>query len=84
VGALSDIPSGLLVGWTIWLAGGLLLMVWFRRRSAPRLHRPSRASAASSAGRRPLPRPPTRPSARTDAFDELQSLLDPPENHRVG
>ncbi len=42
---LNDLPPALVVGWTIWLAGGLILMIWFRRRSAPRRRKPSDISA---------------------------------------
>ena len=31
---LPDVPLSLLVAWAIWVVGGLLLMLWFRRRSA--------------------------------------------------
>ena len=29
----ADIPVDLFVGWTVWLLGGLLLMLWFTRQS---------------------------------------------------
>ncbi len=29
----ADIPVELFVGWAVWLLGGLLLMLWFTRRS---------------------------------------------------
>jgi hypothetical protein len=48
VGALTDVlskwprtevPAALLVAWAVWILGGLLLMLWFTRRSAaPREH----------------------------------------------
>ena len=31
---LPDVPASLLVAWAIWVIGGLLLMLWFSRRSA--------------------------------------------------
>jgi hypothetical protein len=31
---LPDVPPSLLIAWAIWVIGGLLLMLWFRRRSA--------------------------------------------------
>ncbi len=34
MGALSDLPPELVVGWALWVIGGLLLMMWFVRRSA--------------------------------------------------
>jgi hypothetical protein len=35
----ADIPVELFVGWAVWLLGGLLLMLWFTRRSdANRVH----------------------------------------------
>jgi hypothetical protein len=75
--ALNELPSALVVGWAIWLLGGLALMVWFRRRSAP-TRPPSDAPArhrTASGVRRPVPRPPVAPP-RPDAFSELETLLD--------
>ena len=34
MGALSDLPPELIVGWALWAIGGLLLTMWFVRRSA--------------------------------------------------
>jgi hypothetical protein len=33
-----DVPAALLVAWAVWILGGLLLMLWFTRRSASRRH----------------------------------------------
>lgn len=45
---LKNLPPALVAGWIIWLAGGLILMIWFRRRSAPRRPAPSDVSAEQS------------------------------------
>lgn len=34
MGTLSELPRELLVGWALWVVGGVLLVVWFWRRSA--------------------------------------------------
>jgi hypothetical protein len=34
VGAISDMPFEIVLGWTLWVVGGLLLTLWFLRRSA--------------------------------------------------
>jgi hypothetical protein len=34
MGALSGLPPELVVGWALWVIGGLLLTMWFVRRSA--------------------------------------------------
>lgn len=36
MGRLKDLPPELIVGWVLWMLGGVALMVWFRRRAAPR------------------------------------------------
>lgn len=75
--ALNELPLALVVGWSIWLVGGLALMAWFRRRSAPR--RPSAKAVPPSRLASPVQRPAVRPPAaspRRDAFSELQTLLD--------
>jgi hypothetical protein len=33
MGPLNELPPELVVGWVLWIAGGLLLMMWFWRRS---------------------------------------------------
>ena len=35
MGALSQLPPELVVGWALWIVGGLLLTLWFMRRSTP-------------------------------------------------
>jgi len=34
MGALTELPPELLVGWALWVIGGLLLTAWFLRRGA--------------------------------------------------
>ena len=33
MGPLNELPPELVVGWALWVAGGLLLTMWFWRRS---------------------------------------------------
>ena len=33
MGSLNELPPELVVGWALWVAGGLLLMMWFWRRT---------------------------------------------------
>lgn len=84
MGALSNLPPELVVGWALWLAGGVALMLWFRRRSrapqrpmsASAVHRVPPTGAMRLSGTRPAA--PRNAGVRTpDAFAELQSLLDP-------
>jgi len=35
MGALTELPPELVVGWALWVVGGLLLTMWFMRRSGP-------------------------------------------------
>jgi len=84
VGALTNLPPELVFGWALWLAGGLVLMRWFRSRSQS----PSRAQStvrhiapkgqSASSSRAVVRRGPAAP----DAFTELHALLDPPEEPR--
>jgi hypothetical protein len=38
MGALTELPPELVLGWALWIIGGLLLTMWFVRRSAsPRM-----------------------------------------------
>ena len=60
MGALSDLPPELVVGWALWVIGGLLLTMWFVRRSAATRTRevaPPMPPAAAA------PRPMTTPVA---------------------
>lgn len=34
MGPLNELPPELLIGWSLWVGGGLLLMLWFVRHSA--------------------------------------------------
>jgi hypothetical protein len=35
MGALNQLPPELVVGWALWVIGGLLLTMWFMHRSTP-------------------------------------------------
>jgi hypothetical protein len=35
MGTLNQLPPELVVGWALWVVGGLLLTMWFMRRSTP-------------------------------------------------
>ncbi len=49
MGALTELPPELVLGWALWIVGGLLLTMWFVRRSAsPRMREV--ASAGPSTG----------------------------------
>lgn len=84
MGALTDLPMSMpvVLGWAAWLAAGLALVVWARH---------ARADGLSASVMRPGPRlpkthplsgvrPPKPPAAGSDAFDNLQALLDPPSS----
>lgn len=85
MGPLTDLPAELVAGWCLWFLGGIGLLIWFWRASAPGMAAPPppvvvRQSGVRSSGVRPGGarqsgvRPP-RPTP--DAFSELQGLLDP-------
>jgi hypothetical protein len=84
VGALKNLPPELVFGWVLWLAGGLVLMRWFRRRSEAPTHSKStvRHIAPNGDARRPGHRPvAVRPApVSPDAFTELHTLLDSPDD----
>ena len=75
MGPLKNLPPELVFGWVLWLAGGLVLMRWFRRRSEAPPHSPStvRHIAPKVVARRGQ-------TAAPDAFSELHALLDPPDD----
>ena len=50
----ADVPVELFVGWTVWLLGGLLLMLWFMRRSTANRVPPVRPVSPSAVVQRPL------------------------------
>ena len=85
MGPLTNLPPELVFGWALWLAGGVVLMRWFRRRSAA----PTRSQSTVRhiapkgdprlSGSRPAAQ---RAQASPDAFTELHALLDPPEEPR--
>jgi hypothetical protein len=83
VGALKNLPPELVLGWVLWLAGGVVLMRWFRRRSeSPTLSQSTVRHIAPKndalvSRRRAAVRP---ASAAPDAFTELHALLDPPDD----
>jgi hypothetical protein len=83
VGSLKNLPPELVFGWVLWLAGGLVLMRWFRRRSEAPTHSRStvRHIAPKDDARVSSRRAAARPSpASPDAFTELHALLDPPDD----
>ena len=84
MGPLKNLPPELVFGWALWLAGGLVLMRWFRRRSEAPTHsqstvrhiapkRDTRLSGVRPAAARPA-------TAAPDAFAELHALLDAPDD----
>lgn len=81
MGTLMDLPLSVPVvaGWGLWLATGLVLLVWARRAREMDL----RAEGIRSVARPVAPRPKSgervaRPaSAAVDAFSELQAMLEP-------
>lgn len=84
MGPLTTLPPELVFGWVLWLAGGLLLMRWFRQRSAAPTHSQSTVrhiapkGDARPAGRQPVA--PRRTQTSPDVFTELHTLLDPPDD----
>ena len=80
MGALINLPLSVPVvaGWGVWLAAGLMLVVWARRaREEANLRPEGVRSAARPVAVRPksgvrLPKP-----APVDAFGELQAMLEP-------
>jgi len=82
VGPLTNLPPELVFGWVLWLAGGVVLMRWFRRRSAAPTRSQSTVRHIAPKGdpRRSGSRPAAqRAQSSPDAFTELHALLDPPE-----
>lgn len=84
MGPLTELPPELVAGWCLWFLGGLVLLLWFWRASAPRMVPPPpvviRQSGVRSSGvrqsgvRQSGVRP---PKLSPDAFTELQGLLEP-------
>ncbi len=68
---LSDVPPTLVAGWAAWLAGGMLLMLWYRKAKASMDLAPvvSRAKTArpSSGVHTSSVRPPSPSPARASA-----------------
>jgi hypothetical protein len=85
MGPLTDLPAELVAGWCLWFLGGLGLLIWFWRASAPRMAAPPppvvirqsgvRSSGVRQSGVRQSGVRPPKPSP--DAFTELQGLLEP-------
>lgn len=79
MGPLTELPPELVAGWCLWFLGGLALLLWFWRASAPRMVPPPpvviRQSGVRSSGVRQSGVRPPKPSP--DAFTELQGLLEP-------
>lgn len=81
MGALINLPLSVpvIAGWGVWLATGLMLVVWARHAREAML----RADAVRSVARPGTVRPKSgvrvaKPVApRVDAFGELQALLEP-------
>ena len=74
MGSLTNLPPELVFGWVLWLAGGLVLMRWFRRRSEAPTRSPSTARHIAPKGNA------RRVSGSPDAFTDLHVLLDPPDD----
>lgn len=66
MGGLKELPPELIAGWALWLLGGLVLMIWFRRRSASR--------PASSA---PKQTPPVDPHPADGGLPQRQRGTEP-------
>jgi hypothetical protein len=60
MGALNELPPELVVGWALWIIGGLLLTMWFMRRTTPIRLRDVPAPA-------PMPGPTRLPGPHADA-----------------
>lgn len=48
MGTMTQLPPELVLGWALWIIGGLLLTLWFVRRSSPRLREAVPSGAAAS------------------------------------
>ena len=92
MGALTELPPELLVGWALWVIGGLLLTAWFLRRSAsprtrelaPPLPQGGGARVSSThavAGRNPSGTPGAtgRSSSGSPAAAKAPSVVHPPD-----
>ena len=75
MGPLTDLPAELVAGWCLWFLGGIGLLIWFWRASAPGVAPPPPPVVIRQSGVRSSAVRPPRPAA--DAFSELQGLLDP-------
>jgi hypothetical protein len=89
MGPLTELPPELVAGWCLWFVGGLVLLIWFWRASAPGTVPPPpvvirqsgvRSSGVRQSGVRQSGVRPPRPSP--DAFSELQGLLEPDGSDR--
>lgn len=81
MGALINLPLSVPVvaGWGVWLAAGLILVVWARHAREANLRADAVRYVARPVAARPksgvrLPKPAPAP---VDAFGELQAMLEP-------
>lgn len=81
MGALMNLPLSVAVvaGWGVWLAAGLMLLVWARHAREANLRADAVRNVARPVTARPKSgvRPLKAVSAPVDAFGELQALLEP-------
>ena len=80
MGALINLSLSVPVvaGWGVWLAAGLIMLVWARHAREANLRADVvRSVARPVAARSVAARPPKPAPAPVDAFGELQALLEP-------
>ena len=83
MGALINLSLSVPVvaGWGVWLAAGLIMLVWARHAREANLRADVVRSVARPVAARPVaartPKPATAP---IDAFGELQALLEPQDD----
>ena len=81
MGALINLPLSVpvIAGWGVWLAAGLMLVVWARHAREAILRADAGRSVARPATVRPKPavRVARSGAPHVDAFGELQALLEP-------
>jgi len=88
MGTLMDLPLSVPVvaGWGFWLATGLVLLVWARRAREADLRYEGIRSVARPVAPRPRSseRVARQASAPSDAFSELQAMLEPEPDLSAG
>ena len=81
MGALINLSLSVPVvaGWGVWLAAGLMMLVWARHAREANLRADAIRSVARPVAARPKSgvRPPKPAPVPIDAFGELQALLEP-------